>query len=155
MKYSFFFLIIVITACNHFKPVVSDYEFLNKQSKSLSLDDLGNGKIMFYSGQHNFLKSGDDVSMNVFLNGKPLGNLNYGEYFVVNLDYGDYQLNVLHRDVLNIKSEHILTIDKDTKVIEIMPQATKHKITNVNTFPENIESYRYARDFNSKTNFVN
>ena len=49
-----------------------------------------------------------------------------------------------HIDVVNMRSEHEVKVDNDSKVIKIKPTMTSNKLELTNEFPKNFETFKYA-----------
>ncbi len=122
----------------------TETNYLNFPREKINLDNLGNGKILFFNGDYYcpLIECGINTKMNVQVNNVSFGQLNYGEYFIVEMNYGVYEVQLKHRDLFHMKSKHKLKIDKSTKVIKIEPTDFSNKITITNEVPKELESFR-------------
>lgn len=82
--------------------------------------------------------------LNIWIDDKPLGQIRAGEYVIVNLNSGKHRFKALHIDVVKMKSEHIVDITNETKVIKIKPSLTSNKLEISNKLPKNFEKFKYA-----------
>lgn len=125
MKIKITFLLLLsitlLSSCG-LKAIVSEVPYLPKvNNQDITLDDLGNGKVLFYNyGDYcPALTCGWATKINIKANGISLGQINYGEYFIVDLAYGSYEFETIYKDVFKFKPKHTVVVDKDTKVIKV------------------------------------
>ena len=126
------------------KPIISEYKFIKTNIENVELNDLGNGNVMIYNGANILHKIDNTARLNIWLNNKPLGQIRPNEYVIINLQNGEHHFKVLHIDVINMRSQHLVEIDSETKVIKIKPTVTSNKLELTNEFPENFEKFKYA-----------
>ncbi len=136
-------LFALLNACA-LKPIPSEYTFIKTDIENVALDNLGNGNILIYNGANILHKLDNTARLNIWLDNKPMGQLRPSEYVIINLNNGNHQFKVLHIDVVNMRSEHEVEIDEDTKVINIKPTITSNKLEITNEFPSNFEKFKYA-----------
>tara|TARA_R110002167_G_scaffold197197_1_gene400236 strand:- start:110 stop:460 length:351 start_codon:yes stop_codon:yes gene_type:complete len=110
----------------------------------IELERLGNGKILIYNGADVLHRLDNTARLNIWINEKALGQIRGGEYVIVDLKNGKYDFNVLHIDLLKMRSGHGVVIDDTTKVIRIEPTITSNKLTITNELPKRFEKFRYA-----------
>jgi len=82
--------------------------------------------------------------LNIWIDNKPLGQIRPSEYVIINLNDGKYLFDVLHLDLVNMRSSHDVLIDGNTKVIKIKPNLTSNKLTVTNELPKRFEKFSYA-----------
>lgn len=135
--------ILLMTSCA-LKPITSDFNFIETDLEKVELDNLGNGTILIYNGANILHKLDNTARLNIWIDEKPLGQIRPSEYVVINLKYGKHQFKVLHIDVVNMRSEHDVEIDENTKVINIKPNITSNRLEVTNELPEKFEKFKYA-----------
>lgn len=128
------------------KPVASEYTFIKTDIEDVKLDDLGNGNVLIYNGADILHKMDNTARLNIWIDNKAVGQLKPSEYAIINLESGPYQVRLLHIDVFNMKSEHQVVIDKDTKIIKVKPNLTSNKLWVTNEFPKRWEKFTYAQN---------
>jgi hypothetical protein len=132
-----FLMFIGLNSCA-LKPIMAEKEYLNIPNEPyVNMDNLGNGKVLFYNyGYYSpAITNGRATKVNIKANGISLGQINYGEFFVVNLEYGESTFETVRKDVFNFKATYKVMIDKNTKVIKICGN-TLHKSLKVgSSFP--------------------
>lgn len=133
----------LFTSCA-LKPIASEYTFIKTDIKNVGLHDLGNGNILIYNSANIFHKMDNTARLNIWLDGKPPGQIKPNEYVIINLKEGDHHFKVQHIDVVNMRSEHKVEIDDETKVIKIKPTITTNKLEVTNEFPKNFDKFAYA-----------
>ena len=126
------------------KPITSEYTFIKTNIENVQLDDLGNGDVLIYNGANILHKMDNTARLNIWLDQKPLGQIRPSEYVIINLKKGKHHFKVLHIDVVNMRSEHEVEIDEETKVIRIKPTLTSNKLEVTNEFPKNFDKFKYA-----------
>ncbi|MCK7591080.1 hypothetical protein M0G43_10885 [Subsaxibacter sp. CAU 1640] len=134
---------LLLVSCG-LKPITSEYTYIKTDLQNVKLDELGNGIILIYNGANIFHKIDNTARLNIWLNDQALGQLKPSEYVIINLKSGDHHFKVLHKDVVNMRSEHDVEIDATTKVIKIKPNITSNKLEVTNELPENFEKFKYA-----------
>lgn len=128
------------------KPVASEYTFIQTDIEDVKLDDLGSGNVLIYNGADILHKMDNTARLNIWIDNKAVGQLKPSEYAIINLESGPYQVRLLHIDVFNMKSEHEVVIDKDTKIIKVKPNLTSNKLWVTNEFPKRWEKFTYAQN---------
>jgi len=131
----------LLTSCA-LKPIPSEYKLINNGIEDL--EKLGDGTIMIYNGSNVLHKADNTERLNIWINDKALGQLRGSEYVVIHLDEGVYKFDVLHLDMVNMRSTHEVTVDAQTKVIEIRPNLTSNKLEVTNEMPEKFYKFKYA-----------
>ncbi len=138
------FTAILLTSCG-LKPIPSEHALVRMDKEQTSLDKLGNGKILIYNDA-NILHTGDNTSqLNVVLDGKNLGQLRAKNYAIVNLPNGKHIFNLHHLDLVNMRSEHEVTVTDTLKVIRVKPTVTSNKLEVTNQLPGNWDKYEYMK----------
>ncbi len=127
------------------RPVSSEYTFIEKNT-ARDLTNLGNGKVIIYNGDYYcpVMTCGITTKLNIWIDDKPLGQINYGEFVVINLENGNHDFEVLHLDVFKIRSKQSLEINNETRIIEIKPTAFSNSVKITNTLPNGFFGYNYA-----------
>lgn len=137
-----FSLILFLTSCA-LKPISSEYEFVKLDIEKIELEKLGNEKILIYNGADILHKIDNTGRLNILVENKALGQIRPGEYVIIILKSGKYEFKVRHIDLVNMRSEHNVEIDKETKVIRIEPTLTSNKLTITNELPKKFEKFKY------------
>ena len=137
------FMLLFISSCA-LRPIPSEYFFVKTDMEIIELERLGNGKILIYNGADVLHRLDNTARLNIWINEKALGQIRGGEYVIVDLKNGKYDFNVLHIDLLKMRSGHGVVIDDTTKVIRIEPTITSNKLTITNELPKRFEKFRYA-----------
>ncbi|MGM1057255.1 MAG: hypothetical protein ACQEWG_15315 [Bacteroidota bacterium] len=92
----------------------------------------------------NILHTADNTSqLNIQLDGKNLGQLRAKDFAIVKLENGGHVFNLRHLDLVNMRSEHKITVTDSLKVILVKPTITSNKLEIVNQLPVNWDKYRY------------
>jgi hypothetical protein len=134
---------ILLTSCA-LKPITSEYAFVKTNIENVALNNLENGNILIYNGANILHKMDNTARLNIWLDNKPHGQIRPSEYVIINLKNGKHHFKVLHIDVVNMRSEHEVEIDNETKVIKIKPTITSNKLELTNEFPKNFDKFKYA-----------
>ena len=82
--------LLFITSCA-LKPITSEYTFIKTDLAKINLDNLGEGTILVYNGANIFHKMDNTARLNIWINGRALGQIRAGEYVIINLKDGKYQ----------------------------------------------------------------
>ena len=138
-----FSIMILLTSCA-LKPISSDFAFIKTTLDKVDLDQLGNGTILIYNGADILHKIDNTARLNIWIDGKPLGQIRPSEYVIINLKNGKHLFKALHIDVVNMRSEHDVEIDEKTKVIEIKPNITSNRLRVTNELPKRFDKFKYA-----------
>lgn len=119
---------------------------MNKQN--ISLEDLGNGNVLIYNDA-NILHTADNTSrLNIKLDGKNLGQLRAKDFGIVRLKYGKHVFNIRHIDLVNMRSEHEITVTDSTKAIRVKPTLTSNDLVIVDELPGNWKKFKYMNPKN-------
>lgn len=125
------------------KPIPSEHNLVMMDKEKVSLNELGNGTILIYNDA-NILHTADNTSqLNIQLDGKNLGQLRAKDFAIVKLENGGHVFNLRHLDLVNMRSEHKITVTDSLKVILVKPTITSNKLEIVNQLPVNWDKYRY------------
>jgi hypothetical protein len=140
----FLSFLLLFNSCS-LRPVSSEYAFLDKNTAH-DLNNLGNGKIIIYNGDYYCptITCGITTKLNIWLDNKPLGQINYGEFVIINLENGNHNFEVLHLDVFKMRSEHSLEITNETRIIKIKPTIFSNSVKITNVLPNGFFYYNYA-----------
>jgi len=149
---AFIFLFIISSIFNScsLKPTISEKKYLkNPKGNTIKIDDLGNGKVLFYNYGYYcpVIECGRLTKVNIKANGISFGQLNYGEYFIVDLENGDYLFETERRDVFLFKAKYNLKISNFTKVIKICGNTLHKSLQVTNSLPAEISQLRNLRSF--------
>ncbi len=131
-------LFITLNSCA-LRSVPSDYS--DVKIESVDLSTLGNGKILIYNGASILHSMDNTARLNFWINKKSVGQIRTKEYMIIDLSNGIYEFNVLHLDMVNMRSNHSVSVNENTKVIRIEPTITSNKLTVINVLPQNFEKY--------------
>lgn len=138
IKFSGVIILATFASCA-LKAIPSDYN--SSRLTTIDSNSLGNGKILIYNGADILHGIDNTARLNVWIGEKSLGQIRKKEYVILELEKGKYEFNVLHLDMVNMRSKHSVEIDENTKVIRIEPTITSNKLTITNTLPKNFEKY--------------
>lgn len=144
MKIKILLLLLMATfffSCS-LKPIQSEFSLQRTFSNPVIIGEFDNGKILIYNGAGFNNKIDNSSSVNVWINNKPLGQLMSNEFAVIYLLPGKYEFTLIHKDVKNFSSNHIIEIDNDTKVICVKPTITSNKVEITNTIPNNFHLFK-------------
>ena len=141
------FIAFLLTSCG-LKPIPSEHDLVRVEKEKLSLDELGNGRILLYNDA-NILHTSDNTSrLNIKMDGKNLGQLRAKDFVIVSLENGKHIFNINHLDVVNMRSEHEVIVTDTLKVIRVKPTITSNKLEVVNKLPDNWDKYEYMNPGN-------
>ncbi|GIQ57552.1 hypothetical protein Flavo103_06880 [Flavobacterium collinsii] len=127
------------------KSVPSEYTFIENGLVNVELSKLGNGKILIYNGAGFLYKMDNTGELNIWIDGKSLGQLRTNEYVVIDLEKGKRKFEILHFDVVNMGSKKEVEIDEHTKIIRIKPNLFSNRLSVTNKMPGNFAEFRYAK----------
>lgn len=144
LKKSLLLLPLLIVASCGLKAVPSDYSFINTGMENVTIDKLGNGKVLVYNGADILHKVDNTARLNVWIDGKAVGQVRGAEYVVIELKPGTYDFKVQHLDMFNMRSNHEVTVTENTKVIRVEPTLTSNKLTVTDELPGNFGKFKYA-----------
>lgn len=131
-------LLLTFSSCA-LKPISSSYQSVKTPVTSLS--HIGDGQVLFYNGADILHAIDNTARLNIWVNGKPMGQLRVKEYVVVQLPPGKYEVKLQHQDMVNIRSTHQIEIDNITKVIRVEPTIASNKLTLKYALPDNFAKY--------------
>lgn len=138
-----FLMVAALNSCA-LRPIASNYDYQKNRVKQVSLDSLGNGRLLIYNGA-GFLHQVDvTASINMWVNKNPMGQIRAGEFAIVELGGGTYEFDLFHLDVFGFGSNHSTVIDSTTKVIRIKPTITSNDLTITNELPSNFSKFSYV-----------
>jgi hypothetical protein len=140
-----FSVTILLTSCA-LKPITSEFTFIKTNLEEVNLDKLGNGTVLIYNGADILHKMDNTARLNIWIDNKSLGQIRPSEYVIINLNDGKYLFNVLHLDLVKMRSTHDVLIDGNTKIIKIKPNLTSNKLTITNELPKRFEKFKYAEE---------
>ena len=126
------------------KAISSEYSFIKTDFEKVELEKLGDGNILIYNGANILHKIDNTARLNIWIDNKPLGQLRPSEYVIINLKDGKYHFRALHIDVVNMRSQHEVEINTETKVIKIKPNLTSNKLEVTNELPKKFDKFKYA-----------
>ena len=121
---------ILISCSSNLKVIQTEYKLQKFENENINLEKLGNGKVLIYNGADALHQATGRI--NIWIDGKPLGQLRLKEYLIVNLDEGSYNFKLQHIDLVNMRSKHDVEITKKTKIIRVEPTAFSNKLTVTN-----------------------
>jgi|26BtaG_2_1085354.scaffolds.fasta_scaffold31564_1 hypothetical protein len=129
-------------------PIPSEYNLVKTEKKMVDLESLGNGTVLIYNDA-NILHTSDNTSqLNIVLNDKNLGQLRAKDYVIIRLENGKHLFKLRHLDLVNMRSEHVVTVTDSLKVIRVKPTISSNKLEVTNQLPENWEKYEYMNPKN-------
>jgi hypothetical protein len=82
--------------------------------------------------------------LNVSVDGKGLGQIAPGEYVALDLPKGKRRVSLVHRDVVDFKSEHVLTLEQSVVVVDVFATITSNSMVVVDSSPS-LSGYSAAR----------
>lgn len=133
-----FSVFLMLNSCA-LRAIPSDYSDVRVETVDLST--LGNGKVLIYNGASILHSMDNTARLNIWIDKKPVGQIRTKEYMIIDLSSGNHEFTALHLDMVNMKSNHAVLINDNTKVIRIQPTITSNKLTVTNILPENFEKY--------------
>jgi hypothetical protein len=136
-------LLPVISSCS-IKPILSEKEYVRMSRYEVSLEELGNGRVMIYNGHYYCpaITCGTTTKINVLINNESYGQINYGEYFIIDLGLGTKSFHLEHVNFWKAKSDHEITIDENTKVLKLIPTDFSHKLIITNELPPDLRYFK-------------
>lgn len=141
IKGSFLISTVLMLSSCALKSIPSDYNTVKLDI--VNTENLGNGKVLVYNGAGIMHSADNTARLNVWVDGKSLGQIKAREYLIVDLNKGNREFKILHIDMVNMKSTHQIDINENTKVVRLEPTITSNKATVTNTLPDNFDKYRY------------
>lgn len=135
---------ILFTSCG-LRPIPSEHSLVQMDKQQTTLDVLGNGKILIYNDA-NILHTSDNTSrLNIIMDGKNLGQLRAKDYVIVHLKDGKHFFDLMHLDLVKMRSEHVVMVTDTVKVIRVKPTITSNKLEVTNQLPANWDKYGYMK----------
>ncbi len=138
------FFAVFMGACA-LRPIATEYPVKPLEREEIRLDKLGDGKVLIYNGADILHKIDNTARLNVWIDNKALGQIRPGEYVVLEIGEGQHEFKLLHIDVFNMRSEHNVEIDPQTRIIRLEPTLTSNKLTITNVLPVKFEKFEYAK----------
>lgn len=134
-----------LVSCKGVQTATSDYAAYYEKPSGVAEWELGKGKILFYNGGYYYpvAYSVKNTRANLKINGKSVPTTEYGEFFLLNLPYGEYEFEVELYDVFLFKKTYKITIDEDTKLFRIQPISLGKKVVKTTSLPTSFYSYRF------------
>lgn len=139
-----FVLVAGLTVSCALKPIPSDYSSI--RLSNIDATTLGNGTVLIYNGADILHGIDNTARLNILIGDKSIGQIRKKEYVVLQLEKGKYDFNVLHIDMVKMRSKHTVEIDENTKIIRIEPTITSNKLTVTNELPKNFAKYTNVLD---------
>lgn len=147
-KFSLSVFFIILSSSCALRPIPSEHDFVKMEKENISLDELGEGNILIYNDA-NILHTSDNTSqLNIKIDGKNLGQLRAKDFVIIKLEEGKHLFNLTHLDLVNMRSEHEVTVTNTLKVIRVKPTVTSNKLEVVNQLPKNWKKYSYMTPLN-------
>ena len=144
IRFTAMLAIAICSASCALRSITSDYHFEDAAMKDVSLEKLGDGKVLFYNNV-NFMHTLDNTGrINIWIDDKPAGQLRSGEYIIYKLATGKHQVRLLHIDMVNIRSSHEVTLTNTTKVIKVKATAASNDLTVTNSLPDDFSKFKHA-----------
>lgn len=141
---SIFLVISALSSCA-LRSIESSYDYQKNKIENKELYNLGKGKILIYNGAGGAHKIDNTARLNLWIDGKPMGQFKANEFAIIELDNGLYEFELVHIDMFKFRSKHTYEIRDDTKVIRIEPTITSNNLTITNEFPKNIGDLKYVK----------
>ncbi|MEC8833031.1 MAG: hypothetical protein VX772_11780, partial [Bacteroidota bacterium] len=92
---AFVFVLLLNVSCA-LKPISSEHALLRMEKEDVSLESLGNGKVLIYNDA-NILHTGDNTArLNIILDDKNLGQLRAKDFAIIQLENGDHVFKIRH-----------------------------------------------------------
>lgn len=139
-------LLFTFSSCS-LKKIQTEIPYKRIEKSKINSDTLGNGRILFYN--HGYycpaMTCGWTTKLNIKMNGISLGQINYGEFFIVDIEKGEYEFHLTHKDAIKINTKQKLVIDENTKVIQVIPRPLSNKITITNQIPYEFHTFNQVR----------
>lgn len=135
-----------LTSCS-LRAIPTEIPYKRVDVSNIDINSLGNGKILFYNYGYYcpIMSCGWTTKLNIKMNGVSLGQINYGEYFIIEIEKGEYEFQLTHKDVINIKTTLKLKVDENTKIIQSIPKPLSNSITITNQIPADFYLFRQVK----------
>jgi hypothetical protein len=130
-------LLLPLTGC--FTPVKNEIPLVtgDLHMKPASTNDT---KLIIFNDSNPVLYGADGSSrINVKLNGKGLGRLNFGQYAQVIVPKGKCQVSMQHLDLVHFSSERWLDLNDSESFVEIYATPTSNEAKTVPALPPDFE----------------
>ena len=123
---------------------VSEVNYVPLSHENIELNKLGNGRVLFVNGDYYcpIITCGKLNRINIKMGDTSFGQINYGEYFIVNIKKGVHEFSLEHKDVFKMSNVIELQIDENTKVISVSPKTFSNKMVITNEIPPSFEYYK-------------
>lgn len=144
IKASLFVVFILTLSSCALQPIVSQYDYQQYKDEKVDIAKLGNGKVLIYNGADGLHKVDNTARLNMWIDGKPMGQVRASEYAIMELAKGSYEFNLLHVDLFRFKSTHRVLVDEKTKVIRIEPTFSSNDLNVTNQLPSRFDKFRYV-----------
>ena len=129
------------------KKIINKSGITNSFIGSEKVDELGNGTVIIYNGAKGFYKNKLNTGrLSIWIDDKLLEHIDPYEYLIVPLSKGKHHVKLLHVDVFNIKSEHYIVINDETKILQVKPTAFSNKLLITNSLPKKFDRFRNAKE---------
>ena len=132
----------LLAGCSNLKPVPTEYKLIRTFSNTPRLFEYGKGKILIYNAAGLNHKVDDTSRLNIWINGRSLGQLQANQYAILFLMPDTYEFKLQHKDIGNFESSHTIKIDINTSVISMKPTISSNKVEITNSMPENFQIYK-------------
>ncbi len=135
-------LLISIVGCAQFRRLDPQYPLPN-QSTSYQPQE-GKTKVIFFNGSNFFLHGLDMTDkIDIVINNKNVGSIRLGEYVVIDLIPGKYQMKLTHYDIGTFSDEYTLEVIEGEMYIKVYNGLISTKFKIVEKLPERFqERYR-------------
>ncbi len=131
------FLLLILTGCAAVPP--ERETALPNQTVDHPASEPGLKRLIIFNDSNALLHGIDNAGrMNVYLNGKGVGQLPIGRYVVIELESGTHELQLEHRDLKLFKSTHSIRVLEDNQFLRIYSTMTSNGAETVER-PEDFE----------------
>tara|TARA_B110000977_G_scaffold82367_1_gene109990 strand:- start:214 stop:681 length:468 start_codon:yes stop_codon:yes gene_type:complete len=130
------------------RPIASQYDYQKNKIENVTLNKLGDGRILIYNGANGLHKIDNTARINMWIDDKPMGQIRAREYGIIELQEGEYEFYLVHIDLFKFKSTFKIEVNNKTKVIRIEPTAISNDMNITNKLPSKFEKYRYVQNSN-------
>ena len=122
------------------KPLKASIKYI--KIDNLDETQLGNGRVLFHNSGYYcpVATCGWTTKINIIANNVNLGQINYGEYFIVDLPLGDNEIQTIYKDVFKFSPKHKVKIYNNTKVISVTVNSFSKKLKITNKIPYDLNN---------------